>query len=174
MGLLLLSLLQGSRFVLFGWQMHSRLVEQDADLDAIDRMLRHLIEQASPGSEWEPLLFVGTPHAVTFTSRMPATSAPGRTDVELAVDAAHRLVLVSTPHLHAIRTGQPAKALTTEILQGIERLDLAYWPAGQNHGWSPAWHDEAPPRLVRIRIVFADPNHPPWPDIVAAPMLDPP
>jgi general secretion pathway protein J len=176
MGLLLVGLLQGSRFVLFSWETHIRLVERNADLDAVDRTLRGLIEHARPGSEWEPLIFAGTAHAVTFISILPTPVAGlqmRRADVELVVDAAHRLLLLSTPHLHATRIGQPPQPLVTEILQGVERLELSYWPATEGEGWTQIWHDSAPPRLVRIRIVFSDPGHPPWPDILAAPMLDP-
>jgi hypothetical protein len=96
-----------------------------------------------------------------------------RADVKLVVDGTHRLLLVWTPHLHAIRIGRPPQALSTEILQGVERLDLSYWPAGQSGGWTPVWNNPAPPRLVRIRIVFSDAGHPLWPEILAAPILAP-
>jgi general secretion pathway protein J len=176
LGLLLVGLVQGSRFVLSGWDTHARLVERNADLDAVDRTLRRLIEQAKPGSKWEPLVFVGTTHSITFTSTLPmpvAELSTRRADVELAVDAAHRLLLIWTPHLHAIRLGQPPRAMTTEVLQGVERLDLLYWPAKQGEGWTTIWHDHTPPRLVRIRIVFSDPGQPSWPEIIAAPILKP-
>lgn len=177
LGLLLVGMSQGSRFVLFGWDMHARLLEQNADLDAVDRTLRRLIEHAKPGSEWEPLLFAGTAHSVTFTSIMPMPAAEFQTrraDVELVVDAAHRLLLVWTPHLHATRIGRPPRAMTTEILQEVEQLELSYSPATQAGGWTRVWRDSTPPRLVRIRIIFSDASRPSWPDIIAAPMLAPP
>jgi general secretion pathway protein J len=176
LGFLLIGLVQGSRFVLFGWERHNRLLERNADLDAIDRTLRHVIEQAKPGSDWEKLVFTGTASSVTFTSVMPISAGEPptrRADVELIVDARHRLLLVWTPHLHATRTGRGPQPQSTEILQGVERLELAYLSATQAGGWTRVWHDSMPPRLVRIRIVFADANHPRWPDIVAAPMIDP-
>jgi general secretion pathway protein J len=176
LGLLFAGLLQTSRFVLFGSDMHTRLLERKAELDTVDRLLRSLIEQARPGSDREKLIFFGTAHAVTFTSVMPMPTTEfqrQRADVKLVVDGAHRLLLVWTPHLHAIRIGQPPQALSTEILQGVERLDLSYWPAGQSGDWTPVWNNPAPPRLVRIRIVFSDAGHPLWPEILAAPILAP-
>jgi general secretion pathway protein J len=175
LGILFASLTQESRFVFSVWDRHTRLLEQNADLDTVDRILRSIIERAKPGSKWEPLEFVGTAHSVAFTSilPMPMVEFPSRrADVELGVDGSHRLLLVWTPHLHAIRIGRPPGALTTEILQGVERLELSYWPAAQGGTWTSVWHDSAPPHLVRIRIVFSDANHPQWPDILAAPMLD--
>jgi general secretion pathway protein J len=177
LSLLLIGLMQGSHLVLLGWDRQTRLVARNEDLDAVDRILRRLIVQARPGSDQEPLVFVGTAHSVTFTSVMPlpAGGFPTRhADVELHVDAAHRLVLVWRPHFHAVRLGRPPPAVTTEILPGIERLELAYWPPTQAGGWTPNWHDKMPPRLVRIQIVFSDTGRSHWPDITVAPILAPP
>jgi general secretion pathway protein J len=176
LGLLLVGLAQGTRFILLASEQQSRLIESDADLDAAYRTLRNLIEHARPGSEWEALVFAGKAHAAVFTSVVPlptAGSSTLRADVELAVDPAQRLILLWTPHLHAIRTGPPPTAVATPILQGVARLDLNYWSA-TGGGWTSVWQDAAPPRLVRIRIVFADGARRTWPDLVAAPMLDPP
>jgi hypothetical protein len=122
------------------------------------------------------LTFAGTGHSLTFTSVMPQPSGgfpAQRADVELVVDGTHRLVLRWTSHLHAIRVGPSPRAVTTEILDGVERLDLSYWPTPRG-GWTSIWRDAAPPRLVRIQIVFSDPNHQRWPDILVAPMMDSP
>lgn len=180
LGLLLVGLLQGSRFVHFGWDRQTRLLAGKEDLDAVDRLVRRLIERAKPGSKWEKVEFAGTAHAVAFTTIAPSTaivsSPPGtfqtqRADVVLLVDGAHRLVLRWTPHIHAIRTGPVPSAATSEILQGVDRIELAYWPTAQG-GWTQLWQSPEPPRLVRLRIVFEDSARGFWPDIVAAPMLD--
>jgi general secretion pathway protein J len=174
LGLLLVGLLQENRFVLLGWDKQNRLAAASEDLDSVERTLRHLIEHAAPASKWDAVTFAGSSHSVTFTSVLPSGMAglpTRRADVKLAADGAHRLVLLWTPHVHAIRIGPPPRALTTEILQGVSQLDLAYLPA-QGAAWVPAWHDATPPRLVRIRIVFAESGHEPWPDMIAAPILD--
>lgn len=174
LGLLLLGLAEGTSFGLLTFDRQARLMERRADLDAVYRTLRHLVEHARPGSEWEPLVFVGAAHSVAFTSVIPFqtnVSSGRRADVELIVDATHRLMLVWTPHLHAIRTGPPPAPVATPILQGVSRLDLNYWPA-KGGGWTSVWDDPIPPRLVRIRVVFSDASEPGWPDLLAAPMLD--
>jgi general secretion pathway protein J len=173
LGLLLVGLVQGTRFGLLASEQQNRLIERDADLDAAYRTLRNLIEHARPGSEWEPLVFAGSAHAAVFTSVVPlptAGSSTLRADVKLVVDTAQRLVLLWTPHLHAIRTVPAPPVVATPILQGVARLDLNYWPA-RGGGWTSAWQDAAPPRLVRIRIIFADDARQNWPELVAAPML---
>lgn len=176
LGILFVSLTQGSRFIVFAWDRHVRLVDQNTDLDAVDRILRSIIERARPGSKWEPLEFVGTAHAIAFTTMLPTPVGEfpsRRADVELSVDASHHLVLLWTPHMHVLRIGRPAPASTTEILQGVERLELSYLPT-QGGKWTQVWHNSAPPCLVRIRIVFSDSGHPRWPDILAGPMLSAP
>ena len=175
MGLLLIGLLQGSRFVQFGWNQQARMLTGKENLDAVDRTLRHLFEQAKPGSEWESLWFVGNAHTVSFigvVKRPAAVDKTQRADVTLGVDSAHRLLMVWAPHSHVIWTSLQPPASTTEILSGVQRLDLSYWRA-EGGGWISSWQDSAPPRLVRIRIVFLAEGAAPWPDIVVAPMLDP-
>lgn len=177
LGVLFLSLSQGTRFSLFALDKQTRLIENHADFDAVYRTLRNLIEHARPGSEWEPSVFVGNAHSVSFTSVMPlmANGSPTRrADVQLVVDAAHRLLLVSTPHLHAIRIGSLPPAVKTPLLDGIVELELSYWRAKQGEGWTSVWRDPTPPRLVRLRIVFSNTSHPAWPEMLVSPMLDPP
>lgn len=176
LGLLFVGLTQGSRFVRSGLERHTRLVAGKEDLDAVDRTLRRLIERAKPGSKWEKVVFVGTARAVAFTSIVPWPSGgfPNqRADVELVVDASHRLLLKWTPHIHAVRVGAAPPVTSTEIIQGVERIELSYWPASRGDSWTPVWTYAEPPRLVRMRIVFSDPARGTWPDIVVAPMLDP-
>ena len=57
LGILFAGLAQGGRFVSLAWDRHVRLIEQNADLDTVDRLLRSIIERAKPGSKWEPLEF---------------------------------------------------------------------------------------------------------------------
>jgi hypothetical protein len=174
LGILLTGLAQGSRFVLSGWDRHARLVARNQDLDAVDRTLRRLIMQASPDSEQEPLAFVGSANSVAFTSVVPASgTSVQRADVKLVVDRAHRLLLLWTPHLHAVRAGPQPGVTATEILRGVAKLDFAYWPAKLGGGWTEVWRGPDLPRLVRVRILFTDPRQASWPDIVVAPMLEP-
>ncbi|HYZ22603.1 MAG TPA: hypothetical protein VE690_10645 [Rhodopila sp.] len=174
---LIVGLTQGGRFALSVMNYQAQQIETGADLDSVHRLLQHLIEHARPASEAEPLMFVGGAHAVAFTSVVPLPQGGRRdlrADVALNVDAAHRLNLVWTRHVHAIRTVPPPPAVVTQILPGVARIDLRYWPGQPGSGWTSVWRDEMPPRLLGIRIIFADAGRPAWPELVVSPKLDPP
>ena len=177
LGLLFLGLTLNTHFLLTASGQQARLIARGADLNAVHQALQRLIEQARPGSTWESLVFIGHPHSAAFTTVVPVATGTfrnQRADVALGVDAAHRLLLTWTPHVHAIRTRPPPSASVIPILEEVERLDLDYWPAGPDGGWTSAWHGSAPPRLVRIRIIFSDADRPRWPAMVVAPKLDSP
>ena len=84
--------------------------------------------------------------------------------------AGHRLLLRWTPLLHAIRP-TPPPTQTTELLSGVDGLELSYLGDG---GWVDSWKGPALPALVRIRIVFTKAQKRHWPDIVAAPLRERP
>jgi general secretion pathway protein J len=175
LGFLIVGLAQGVRFGLAAWDQQRRLASGADSLDAADRALRQLIGHADPGAEWEPLTLVGTTHSAAFTTELPFSAAAlptRRVDVRLMVDAAHRLVLVWTPHLHAIRIGPSPPPVETEILQPVEQLDIAYWPAGATGGWTSVWQKPVLPRLVRLRIVLPAGTLQQWPDILVGPILE--
>jgi general secretion pathway protein J len=174
LGFLILGLAQGLRFGLVAWDQQHRLASRDESLDAVDRALRHLIEHADPGAEWEPLTLVGTAHSAAFTTELPLSAEPlptRRVDVRLMVDGAHRLVLIWTPHLHAIRIGPMPRPIETEILRPVQRMDIAYWPAPTGGGWTSVWQNSTLPRLVRLHIVPPAGAAQRWPDILAGPIL---
>ena len=98
---------------------------------------------------------------------------PGAADLLLAVAPDHRLVLRYTPHRHVRPLGPLPPVREATLLEGVARLDLAYWPRTPPWGWTGTWDGPLLPALVRIRIVLPadDPRH--WPEIVAAPMRAP-
>jgi general secretion pathway protein J len=175
LGFLIVGLAQGVRFGLAAWDQQRRLASRNESLDAVDRTLRHLIEHADPGVEWEPLTLVGTAHSAVFTTELPfsaATLPTRRADVRLMVDSAHRLVLVWTPHLHAIRIGPAPPPVETEMLGPIKQLDIAYWPARTGGGWTSVWQAAILPRLVRLHILFPTGTRQQWPDILVGPIRE--
>jgi hypothetical protein len=176
LGMLFLSLAQGSGLALSAFDRQSRQTERRVDLDSIHRTLRRLLQNARPGSQWESLEFVGTAQSVLFTTTLPIPNAAApttRADVELAVDAAHRLTLTWRQRIHAVSFGAPPLPVHTMLLPGVARLDMGYWPAKEG-GWTSEWRDANPPRLVRVRIIADATDGVRWPDLLAAPMLDPP
>ena len=174
LGFLVIGLTEGVHFGLRAWELQARMIGRRQDLDAVDRTLRRLVETMDPGTSADPLTLQGNPTSLAFTAELPMTSPLPirRADVGLGVDAAHRLVLRWTPHLHAIRFGAAPAAQTSELLRGVDRLEVAYWGPAAGGGWQNRWNQAGLPGLIRIRLIFikGDPRH--WPDIVAAPMRD--
>jgi general secretion pathway protein J len=178
LGFLMIALTQGVQFGLRSWDLQARTIARRGDLDAIDRTLRGLIEHMDPGSPTEALPIQGNAASLAFTTELPLAAGALSTrlaDVALGVDGAHRLLLRWTPHLHAVRFGPAPPPQQTELLRGVDHLDLSYWRRASRRAaaaWLGAWTEAAPPGLVRIRLVFPEGDARHWPDIVAAPMRD--
>ena len=172
LGILLAGLSQATRFGLLATDHQTRLVGQHDDLDAVDGLLRHLIEQVDPGNRHDAPVFQGNSGSVEFTSELPLSInlTNHEAEMRLLVDAAHRLVLRWAPAQHVIRVGAPPAPTDTVLLEGVDHLELAYWPRPETggSGWRTAWNAPLPPALVRIRIVFSHDNKQAWPDIVGS------
>ena len=178
-GLVMAGLAGGSRFGLRAWEAQSRLVDARAELDAVDRTLRRLVESMDPGGPNQEPLIEGSRDRLAFTAELPAAAAvTRRADVALLVDTAGRLVLRWTPRLDAVRLGPPPAPEEAELLRGVAGLDLAYWPRPASGGllgsWRESWAERSLPALVRIRLTFPPGDARRWPDIVAAPMRERP
>ena len=174
LGLLLGLLAGGVQLGLRAWQAQARVRETRGDLDAVDRTLRHLIAAAEAGSVSVPPLFDGQSDRLGFSADLPeGAGIPGVADLGLGVAADHRLVLRYTPHRHVRPLGPPPPVREATLLDGVARLELAYWPRNPPWGWRSAWTGRELPGLIRLRLVFlpGDVRH--WPDIVAAPLRTP-
>jgi general secretion pathway protein J len=173
LGLLMAGLAQGTRFGLRAWDAEARAIAGREDLDAVDRVLRRLIASMDPGSDAEKALIQGNAQSLAFTTELPmmAAATPRLADVAIGVDAAHRLVLRWTPHLHAVRLGPPPVAREAELLRGVQRIDLPDWNAAVG-AWQRQWSASLPPSLVRLRLTFRAEGRRHWPDIIAAPVRD--
>jgi general secretion pathway protein J len=174
-GLLMAGLAEGTRFGLAAWRAQDAGDGRQSDLEAADRVLRHLVTQAMPGRAGAPAAFDGRPGGLAWRSDLPGAGglAPLRdVDVALGLDAGRRLVLRWTPH--TLPPGQPRIAREEVVLAGLDHVEFAYWPAGPSATWLRDWHLPVLPALVRIRLVFPDGDRRHWPAIVAAPGRDPP
>ena len=170
-GFLVVGLTTGVQFGVSAWERQAHVIGRHENLDAVDRTLRRLIEAMDPGTSTDPLPFQGGTATLAFTAELPmAAPAPiRRADVGLGVDAAHRLVLRWTPHLHVIRFGPTPAPQTSELLRGVDHLQLAYW-GPTTDGWQSRWNQADLPKLIRIRLIFVKGDLRHWPDIVAAPV----
>lgn len=167
LGFVLAAVGQGVQFGLRATGLQSRQVAAEADIDAVDRLLRRLIEQADPGYGGDAPEFVGSTARLGLTTVLNESAAP--VDAALRVEAG-QLVLRYVPHLHAVRLGPPPIPATELLLEGVQRVEFAYWGAaapGQSGSWLSEWTQKDIPALVRIRLTMA-PGRPRWPDIVAA------
>jgi general secretion pathway protein J len=175
LGVLLATLSQGVHFGFAAWGRQDQMLRTGEALEAADRTLRRLVEQAEPGTERSGTMLTGHAHAMAFTSTLPIghDGAPSEADISLTVDHESRLILSWLPHLHARRLQPAPQPHVSVLLDHVAGLELNYWSDATGR-WSRDWRENALPDLVRIRITFPehDPRH--WPDIVAAPARDQP
>ncbi|CAH2601845.1 Prepilin-type N-terminal cleavage/methylation domain-containing protein [Rhodovastum atsumiense] len=177
LGLVLAGLSQGMQFGLRSWEMQARDIGWRNDIEAVDRSLRLLVQRIRPVGEvpGHASLEGGPQGCVLVTSLPPHPDGlPGPVVARLQVDAAHRLVLRWVPAPHATWLGQPPPAREAVLLEGIERVEFAYWQEQPGGGgtWLRSWARAEAPSLVRLRIVFPRGDARRWPDIVAAPRID--
>jgi general secretion pathway protein J len=170
MGVVLVLLTQAVQFGLRSTRLQANFRDRDGDLIVIDHALRGMIARADPGTYPEPASLRGSAQRMTFTTELPLNGdgQMQRADVALSVEAG-RLLLRWTPHRHAeLYRGEP-DTQDTVMLDGVERLELAYWTSG---AWSSVWNANKLPELVRIRLVFPGGNGRQWPPVVVAPVCE--
>ena len=174
LGFLVLALAQGVRFGLGAWDSQARLLGRTGDLDVADRTLRRIVAHLVPTDDTRMPGLRGTATGFEGVTELPipAASPMRQAVVAVGIDRAQRLVLRWTPHLHARRLGPPPAPEESELLRGVERIEVAYWSAAAGGGWLPAWTRTELPDLVRVRLTFARNDRRRWPDIVAAPMRE--
>lgn len=175
LGFLMAGLAGGVRLGMQAWSAQDRATAAHGELDAVDRAVRRLIEQADPGDQSHAAGIVGDGSRLVLTTRLPAVSDRA-VDAVLLVDARGRLVLRWTPQRFGRPIRPPPPPRDADLLDGVASVQFAYWPrgapgSGTGGGWRGAWNGPDPPALVRVRLGFADAaRH--WPDIVAAPERD--
>ncbi len=167
LGFIIAGLNQGVRYGFRATEVQARVRDGSGDLDAIDRTLRGLIEQAEPGNDHSGPTMHGTGAMVVFSTDLPAAASAltRHADVAVLVDPAHRLILRWTPHLHATPFVPPPPPVETELVGNVAALQASYY----SDGWQSGWNQERLPSLVRLRVVFPPGDRRHWPDIVIAP-----
>lgn len=168
LGVLLAVLNQGMRFGLQAFGGFQRGSEPQADMEAVERTLRHMIERMDPGRYPEPPALRGTASDFLFTTELPDPDSGGvmTGDVRLEASGGH-LLLFWTPHTHGMQFGAPPPVRRTALLDHVSGLEISYAAKGAA-AWRAVWAEPALPGLVRLRIVRDD-GIPPWPPIIARP-----
>ncbi len=173
LALIILGLAQGLRFGMLAFQRQSTTIGRAADLDAVDRTLRGIIEQIDPGNTHDAPDIRGNAQTVAFTSELPegaaAALATREAEIRILVDRAHRLVLRWVPYRHATPVGSPPQPTDTVLLPQVDRITISYWARGGPAHWLGTWTSPEVPALIRIRLTFPRGSGMTWPDIVAAP-----
>ena len=172
-GFVAAGLAQGVRFGLQAWATQGRRLAQQGDMDAVDRALRRLIEDADGGEADQPPPLRGGAHALALLTRLPSglAAAGDAAEVAIGVDGEQRLVVRAMPQPHAERL-RPEPAIQSVLLEHVDHIDLSYF-AGAAHAWATVWQAASLPDLVRLRIVFPKGDRRHWPDLVASPMQSP-
>jgi general secretion pathway protein J len=184
LGFLLIALNAGSRAGFALWNAQARRAGETAELDATGRVLRTILTGLPilpvTASENIPqaIAFKGQSDHLDLVAELPTgLGLRLRADTTLRLSAG-RLVLDWTPHRHEQTAGPADAATETELIRGVDHLDLAYIgtpvPGQAAEFWRGQWDGPALPRLIRIRLRFAKGDRRHWPDLIVAPQLAPP
>ena len=171
LALVLGGLAQGSQFGLRIADRQSAAIASAGDMDAADRLLRRVIEQAYPGTSTSAPFLAAGPSSLGFTANLAVASPglfSGDADVSIGVTADRRLVLRWTPHLHATPLAPSPAPQEATLLPGVQRVEFGYW--GGEGSWLAAWTERTLPPLIRIRLIFPPGGRAAWPDIIVEPM----
>jgi general secretion pathway protein J len=179
LGFLLVGLTQGVRAGLGLWDAQTRRIGETAELDAGARILRALLSgiSTSPSGGIAPVAagsteIKGGHDSLAFIGDLPTGfGTTRRANITLELSRG-RLVLRWTPHRHELSMAPPPDPIETELISGVDRLELAYWgspSASQPAGWQAQWDGPDIPELIRLRLGFGKGDRRRWPDLIAAP-----
>ncbi len=175
LGFIVAGLSQGTRFGINAWDVQSRLSDNAAELERLDRVLRLVVEHAVPPNSADDKPFDGQEHRLILVTRLPdqpPTQPIRRAQVALGVDDKHRLLLRWVVHPNAVAIIPPPPPQEIVLAEGVDHLDLSYRQSVADGGrWKSIWDDSNLPGLVTMHIVLMS-AHRQIPLIEAAPMLD--
>jgi general secretion pathway protein J len=168
-GFLLVGLNQTMHFGLTAWRQDARISGRNTELEAVDRSLRLVVENLFAGDDLANPPIAGTADSLIGLSRLRTPDSgmrPIRVEAGLALSG-NRLVLRWRPYHHWAAFRPPEPPRETDLLDGVGRLQIAYW--GATGTWVSHWDEPALPLLIRFRVTMRGERR--WPDIVIAPLL---
>lgn len=180
---LLIGLNQGVHTGFALWNVQAHRIGETEKLDATARVLRGLLTAipilpvAASDASPQAIAITGAADHLAFVGDLPnGLGATRRADITLGLRA-RRLVLSWAPHRHEKTNAPPTAQTETELIRGVEQLELAYFGAAAG-GQMPLWHTQWPgpdlPLLIRVRLRFAKNDGRRWPDLITAARLSPP
>ena len=162
LGFIVAGLSQATRFGINAWDVQSRLSENAAEIERLDRVLRLVIEQAVPPLSADDKPMDGQEHRLILLTRLPdqpPTQPIRRAQVAIGVDDRHRLLLRWVPHPNATAILPPPPPREIVLAEGVDHLDLSYRQDVSDGGrWKTIWDDSALPALVTMQIVMTSPH----------------
>ena len=180
LGLMMAGLTQGVRLGIRSVARQAQSLDERADMDGVDRVLRDLITHIEPGGGRTPVQIEGDQEQFHFISRLPSAVAllTRRADMTLLVDDGHRLVLRWRPALHETSFVDPPEPTDTPLLDKVDKVEFAYWApddgSNQPAGWRDEWNSPYLPFVVRLKISFPDGDKRHFPTILVSPLLEQP
>ena len=162
LGFIVAGLSQATRFGINAWDVQSRLSDNAAEVERLDRVLRLLIEQAVPPLSADDKPMEGQEHRLILLTRLPdqpPTQPIRRAQVAIGVDDKHRLLLRWVPHPNASAILPPPPPQEIVLAEGVDHMDLSYRQDVSDGGkWKTIWDDSSLPALVTMQIVMTSPH----------------
>lgn len=164
------------------WQRGTQAVDRVEQILLAQNLLRRLISDAYPLFRSDDptdahVDFDGTEQSLRFLAPGPiALGASGRSWLALSTvqdGAQTNFVIASNPEL-AARDASSAAAKRA-LVDKVASVEFSYFGRARSEV-EARWHDRwagqmALPSLVRLRVSFADPEVPHWPELVIAPHI---
>lgn len=152
------------------WERTAVEGEAGARLQLVQDLLRRQLGRAVARIRSQPdpaaKLFRGRSEAASFVAPLPGQAAAGGLYDQRLYLNGERLLLAWRPY-HETEAGADRGAAV--LLEGVTALSFAYLdPAASRLGssWATEWDQRDLPRLVRLRIDFADPTRAAWPELL--------
>ena len=140
------------------------------------------LEALAPELDGFEPLFTGTTQALRFAGRLPESLGAGMYLMELVLadpgraDGSGNLVLRWRPFDPYDQTGEQVEPEERVLIENIEALELAYFGTNdpqQPPDWRQSWERQPElPRLIRLRVRFAENDERRWPELIVRPMVD--
>lgn len=181
LAMLSVMLLGGMRLGGRVWERSVKGIDQTEETRIARDFIRTALSGAYPlldkSDPTHPVIgLVGEAKSLSFLAPMPQSlGAAGLARMSLYVEDAgdtRRLILALRPEL----AFDDAKSPPPSILLGkVQNAEFSYFGA-EEAGKPPVWQDHwksaiALPKLIRLRIAFAEGDARPWPDLIIAPRI---
>lgn len=191
LGLLMAVLFGGLRLGARVWETADARVDASVRLQIVHDFIRQRLTETLPLEAVPPEvaevgvsepLFLGTVEAVRFASLLPENLGAGVYLMELALaesdgaDGTGDVVLRWRPLEPNDQAAQEVEPQERVLIENIATLELSYFgtiDSAQPPDWWQAWEGQPGlPRLIRLRVSFAENDARQWPELIVHPMVD--